>query len=204
MPQHGHGLRAGKAAGDAVLDRRHDRIIEAVGVEMDEEPIELVARHPFDRPPRRLLDADLADRREVDRQQVLRQRLAARLAAGPRGRDSRTPTTSSARTSGAMPSMSVSFSGPCPVASARSIDAASPFGSASGWKKSAWPSMKSSPYRPRRLSASVDPSRIEQSPPRTTGKSPASSDRADGIRERRRIRRDALGVQRAAGLWIAL
>ena len=46
------------------------------------------------------------------------------------------------------------------------------------------PSMYSSPKRPRRFRASIDPTRIEQqSPPRISGNSPRSIRHSDGIRE---------------------
>src|SRR5436305_406886 len=90
-------------------------------------------------------------------------------------------TTCSSRTYGRSPSRSVRSGWPRPVTRARSSPAAAPtYEALPGCRKSEWPSMYTSPYgsssRARiRAMVSAEPSRIEQSPPSTSGNSPAST-----------------------------
>jgi hypothetical protein len=85
-----------------------------------------------ERVARRPLDASLTHGLQIHRTQGRREGLAS-LGGGKLGVRNPNTTASSSRTSGRRPSRFVTISGPRPVTSASSIDAASPVDSASGW-----------------------------------------------------------------------
>ena len=84
-----------------------------------------------------------------------------------------------------------------PVTPARSSPATAPIPpDQPGWRKSRCPSTCTSPWRARRRSASIAPSRMLQSPPSTSGRSPASSSVADPVGEGPRVADERGAVDR--------
>src|SRR5688500_16734118 len=66
-------------AGIAVIDGGHDRIVEAIGIDVDEESVEAPSAQVCDCSPRSRFDSEAPHRAQIEARELVRQRLAPRL-----------------------------------------------------------------------------------------------------------------------------